>query len=256
MRRLDLALAVASGDVEAELINRHIADMPEIKHVYTSELCNFRTMWSWSRSPDDVEITPEALKCILDNATLMGKKYSAKIPLVEAADQRLKLARLSISVAALLFSTDEKAKKVIVTEEHVKFIVTYLDRIYAKSSFAYDRFSEDDTTNSDCSNDRVGTLRKKFCGLPLTDVNEIAETLRVLPYLDRQTISDYTGLVQADIMPLIRFLTSEHLIERCKGGYRRTPVGMILFDDIKKHPITKDELGKARNAAYGGTSEY
>ena len=256
VRRLDLALAVASGDVSADLINRDLSEMKAVPHTYTSDMCNARTLWIWSRNPDQIEITPEALKVILESAIAMGNKYSSKIPLVESADQRLKLARLSISVAGMLFSTNEDYTKIVVKPEHVKFVVNFLNSIYSKKSFAYDKYSETDKKNSDCSSAVIARLRKEFLLLPLGNNQEqVASSLLDLSYLDRFALADYTGLIAQDLQQLMMFLTTNKLVERCKNGYRRTPVGTALFEDMKVHPLTYEELRDAKNKLYSKT-EY
>ena len=102
VRRLDFAVAVASGEVDADIVNRNISDMPVVEHRYTSDLCNTRVLWAWSRRPDNIVFTQEAAIKILELASKMGKKYSSRIPLVEPADQRIKIARLSASAAACI----------------------------------------------------------------------------------------------------------------------------------------------------------
>ena len=105
-------------------------------------------MWAWSRRPENISFTPEAAQLILENAAKMGKKYSSRIPLVEPADQRLKLARLSIAAAICVYSTDE-GTNVVVKEEHVKFVIGYLNAVYDSKALGYDRFSADEFENSD-----------------------------------------------------------------------------------------------------------
>lgn len=255
VRRLDIAMAVASGDIDARLINRSISEMDEIPHVYTSDACNIRTLWAWSRKPDEVEITPEALKLILTKATEMGEFYSSKIPIVEAADQRLKIARLAISCAAMLVSTDEAYNKIVVKPEHVEYVVSFMTNIYGKQSFAYDRFSDDDRVASDTSDARIDDLRNGFLRIPVSNHNELAQALYRLPYLDKNSLGDYTGLVQADLAQVFKFITNKSLVERCKGGYRRSPLGAAFLDNCKNKPFTNEDKKRAQQLAYAN-SEY
>lgn len=250
VRRLDIAMSVASGDVDPSLVNRSLKDLPPVPHVYTSDLCNTRVLWAWSRKPDDVIITDEATQRILESATEMGAKYSSKIPIVEAADQRIKIARLAVAAACCVFSSDETGEKVIVKPEHVDFVVDFMNELYCTKSFGYDRLSEQDATTSDTSADNISKLRALFLTLPLVDANEMAKILYQLPYFSRATLEDYTGLSKDDLKMLLKYMTNNHLVDKVKGDYRRLPLGTELFENLTTVPITKAEIEAARKDFY------
>lgn len=250
VRRLDIAMSVASGDVNPALVNRSLKDIPEVPHVYTSDVCNTRVLWAWSRGPDDVIITDEATQRILECATQMGATYSSKIPIVEAADQRIKIARLAVAAACCVFSSDETGQKVIVKPEHVDFVVQFMDELYHTKSFGYDRLSEQEATTSDTSADNISKLRALFLTLPLVDANEMAKILYQLPYFSRATLEDYTGLSKDDLKMLLKYMTNNHLVDKFKGDYRRLPLGTELFENLTTVPITKAEIEAARKDFY------
>lgn len=250
VRRLDLAMSVASGDVDPSLVNRSLKDLPPVPHVYTSDLCNTRVLWAWSRKPDDVIITDEATQRILESATEMGAKYSSKIPIVEAADQRIKIARLAVAAACCVFSSDETGQKVIVKPEHVDFVVDFMNELYCTKSFGYDRLSEQDMVTSDTSANNISKLRALFLTLPLVDANEMAKILYQLPYFSRATLEDYTGLSKDDLKMLLKYMTNNHLVDKVKGDYRRLPLGTELFENLTTVPITKAEIEAARKDFY------
>ena len=250
VRRLDIAMSVASGDVDPSLVNRSLKDLPTVPHVYTSDLCNTRVLWAWSRKPDDVIITDEATQRILESATEMGAKYSSKIPIVEAADQRIKIARLAVAAACCVFSSDETGQKVIVKPEHVDFVVDFMNELYCMKSFGYDRLSEQDMVTSDTSANNISKLRSLFLTLPLVDANEMAGILYQLPYFSRATLEDYTGLSKDDLKMLLKYMTNNHLVDKVKGDYRRLPLGTELFENLTTIPITKAEIEAARKDFY------
>ena len=250
VRRLDIAMSVASGDVDPALVNKSLKDIPEVPHVYTSDACNTRVLWAWSRKPDDIIITPEATQCILDCATKMGNEYSSKVPVVEAADQRIKIARLSVAAACCVFSSDETGEKVIVTPEHVNFVVDFMNELYRAKSFGYDKMSEQDSIVSDTSADNISRLRTTFLTLPIVDFNEMAKILYQLPYFNRATLEDYTGLSKDDLRMLLKFLTTNSLVDKIRGDYRRLPLGTELLEDLVNRTVTKDEIEAARKSYY------
>lgn len=249
VRRLDLAMSVASGDVDPALVNKSLKDIPEVPHTYTSDLCNTRVLWAWSRKPEDVKITPEATERILAKATEMGARYSSKVPVVEAADQRIKIARMAVSAACCTFST-ETGEDVIVKPEHVDFVVDFMNELYCAKSFGYDKLSEQDTITSDTSESNIKKLRSTFLTLPIMDFNEMAGILYQLPYFSRMTLEDYTGLSKDDLRMLLKFMTNQHLVDKVKGDYRRLPLGTELLENLVNNPVTKQEIDAARKNFY------
>lgn len=253
VRRLDLAMSVASGDVDPALVNKSLKDIPEVPHRYTSDLCNTRVLWAWSRKPEDIKFTEEATECILRSATEMGSKYSSKIPVVEAADQRIKIARLAVAAACCVFSTSN-GEDVIVTPEHVSFVVDFMNEIYSAKSFGYDKLSEQDSVTSDTSDTNIARLRQQYLTLPIMDFNEMSSILYQLPYFSRMTLEDYTGLSKDDLRMLLKFMTNNHLVDKVKGDYRRLPLGTELFENLVTNKVTKAEVEAARKDFYAAAN--
>lgn len=247
VRRLDFAVAVASGEVESGIVNKSVGDMPLIEHKYTTDKCKLRVMWAWSRRPEDIVFTQEAVKEILESASRMGKKYSSRIPLVEPADQRLKLARLAVSAAACVFSTDN-GTNVIVKKEHVEFVVDYLNSIYDSKALGYDRFSADEFENSDTTEAAMMKLRNDYISLPFTSrsVQDVTKALYQLPYFNRNTLEDATGVDRDELKNLLQFLISSSIIEKAGQDYRRTPLGLAFIEAMLTDQPTETEIREAR----------
>ena len=149
--RFDYILTLGENEVSSEIMNEQ--KFKKIQHIYTTELCHYLILWTWTRKVKDIIFEKEVEEYILSKAIEMSKIYSSEFPLVTGAEQRIKLARMSIAVACRLFSTDEMGEKVIVKKEHVDFILDYLENIYNKSSFSYSLLS--------IPRRRVNELRKK-----------------------------------------------------------------------------------------------
>ncbi|MNG99988.1 MCM2/3/5 family protein [compost metagenome] len=252
VRRLDMAMAVASGDIDPSIVNRPVDEMPTIPHKYTSDICNTRVLWAWSRRPDQIKFDKDAETAILYHATDMGKRYSSKIPIVEAADQRIKIARLAISCAACVFSTDDEAKNVIVKKEHVDFVVKFMDRIYSTRSLGYDKMSEIELEQSDASSASITNLVKKFMAVPAQDFNELVDSLYQLPYFNKSTLEDYTGMDRDDLRILLKFLTTNHLVEKYRSDYRRLPLGTQFLEFMRANKVTPEQVAAARKQLYSG----
>jgi hypothetical protein len=249
VRRLDLVVGVASGDVDISLINRSIHSINKVPHVYTGELCRHRILWCWSRKPTQVHFTTNAELKILQSATEMGRKYSSKIPIVEAADQRLKIARLSIAAAGCMFSTED-GETLIVKEEHVEFVVNYMYRVYDAKNLDYAGFSSSNKTFTKLDDATMEELRSEFVCVPIEDLNSVCDLLYSMAYFNRNELQDATGTSIEDSGKFMSFLLKKRLLERTQRGYRKTPIGIALLKDIAEKPITEEEMKEAKKSRF------
>lgn len=253
VRRLDLVVGVASGDIDDTLINRSIKDFSKVSHTYNTEACKNRVLWCWSRRPQDISFEIDAEEQILKDAVKMGRKYSSQIPIVEPADQRLKIARLSIAAAGCMFSSPD-GKTLVVKKEHVEFVVAYMNKVYDSKNLDYKGYSESTHVELDVTDDRITMLRKKFALLPV-NVNELATTLYDMQYFRRTELQDSTGLENDDLLKVMSFLNINKIIERTMNGYRKLPNGIKLLKTIMDEPITQEEIKAIHKQAYK-SSEY
>lgn len=166
VRRCDIAMTVASGEIDVDLMNQ----VPEeFVPTYDSDSCHALIMFAWSRKSKDIKITKEVEKHILKKSSELSKIYNSSIPLVEPADMRNKLARLTVSLAIRLFAINDD----LIVEpriEHVDAICNFLKSIYNKPRFAYDDYS-----------------RKEFAKTNLTNKLDVAEILNLR---DKDNIED------------------------------------------------------------------
>lgn len=133
--RFDFAMVAAQEDVNSSVINS--ATPPRAPHRATQGLCAALVTWAWSRKPDQVVWNRGVERHVLACAEELGGRYIADPPLVQPENVRVKLARLSVAVAARLFSHDGNGEKVVVLAEHVDAAVELLDMLYGKRWFGY-----------------------------------------------------------------------------------------------------------------------
>ncbi len=243
IRRFDMAITVASGEVDREVVNLSEADRPQAKHVYTSELCQALVLWTWSRATDEIIFEEQAVIDILAAAKRMGQKYTAQIPLVELADQRLKLARLSVALAARTFSTDD-GHRIIVRPCHVAYIESYLDGLYSATSCGYARYSELCT--------QAGKMH---------DEEEVKEVLLKLPYtkdtlrglletnaVTLQAVRDLTSLDREMCQEAVGVLVRKNALKRHRSYYVKTPAmiemlkGLLENGTLENQPSYTEEF--------------
>jgi 5S rRNA maturation endonuclease (ribonuclease M5) len=211
--RFDFAISAAAEDIPLEDINKRRERSTDF--TYTADLCKTLILWSWSRKSEHIKFTKEAENIILAYATTQGRFYSNKIPLVEGANQRIKLAKLAVATACRTFSTSD-GKDVVVTKEHVEFAYDFLEHIYSKSSFDYTGFSNKENKY------------KKAAVKEIAHVKKIIRSSGIAKYLDKPWVSWRSIEEQtADIgitACLRKLVAAKMLEEKSPGKYYKTKI--------------------------------
>jgi len=172
-----------------------------------------------------VQFHADSIKRILECSEALGKKYSSTIPLVERAEQRIKIARLSVALATRLFSTDD-GDRVLVYPRHVDFVNEYLERCYSKPSMAYDQYSASIKKSEEIGEDEVKTLEKSFYKFPnWTNLRDIFLEYQIF----RKTeLMEQLGYGAEDTRELFKWLGKNRLVKSTTAGYVKSP-GFTAF---------------------------
>lgn len=136
--RFDIAMAVSQEDVPFEVLNTTV---PRVDPLWPVHGHRELLAWGWSRKPHQICWDKGVEGAVGQLAASMVQKYDSEIPLVEPADQRMRIAKLAVSVAAQCFSCDESGERLVVRMEHVYCAGQIFSMVYDKRSFAYDLFS-------------------------------------------------------------------------------------------------------------------
>lgn len=241
IRRLDLAIVVASGEVDDYWLNISSKDRPKIPNTFTSELCKNLILWAWSRKPDDIVIPEETEELILEHAAKQGKEYSAQIPLIEAADHRLKLARLSAAVAARTYSSYKG--KLVVRPCHVEFVVSFLNRIYGTKSNGYKLFSSMQIEHTNSQYDKK-EIENQF--------SQIAHAKDLMGFLLESKgfispdIEDWIGCDRETARDIVSSLRRCYAIRRGRKSYIKTEPFIEHLKELlpKSENLTPEFLAK------------
>ena len=232
IRRLDFALTVASGEIPIDWLNRESSEIPEVEHKYNSQACRSLVLWAWSRKPHQIIFEQDAEDEILRVTKKMAKLYTSQIPLVEPADQRFKIARLSVALASRLFSTDN-GENVIVKKNHITFIEYYLNQLYAKQSMAYDQYSNIAKETTELSDDGKVKILMGFEALP--NSIELISVLMNNQSFKKDDIQTQMGYDKGEVTDVIKFLSRNHLIKLFpRIGYVKTGKLITLLKEMKK----------------------
>lgn len=226
VRRLDLALTVASGDVDfASSINVRRDESGDPK--YSSAACRSLILWAWSRRPDQVEFSTDATDLILSSATSMAQRYHASIPLVEPSDQRLKLARLAVAAAARVYSASDDGERIRVEREHVEFVASFLEHVYSSPAMAYDEYSDTMRKGEVLDEDDEDLVRRSINSWENRD--DAIAFLRSVRTFKRQELIDGVGWEPEYARAQLKTMTAHRLIRTVRDGYVKAPAFISLL---------------------------
>jgi hypothetical protein len=227
IRRLDLAVFLQSGDVPKSVLNaEHSATR---RQLITSEVLRNSVLWAWSRRPEQIEITPAAMKRILQLADVLGDKYgyAQDIPLMEPSDLRKKLARMSIALAALVHSTDEEHEKVIVLPEHVEYVSDFVQVVYDNKNARLDVYAAKSKEETELTPEERAIVDKALNDLDFADSApvsaEILDLFRKNEILKPVEIIDMLGYERGQVNSRLSILTKHSMITRTRDGLRKLP---------------------------------
>ncbi len=230
LRRLDLAVFLATKDVDLNEINR-MRSKPKERLVSAAAL-KASVLWAWSRKLDDIVIDDRATEAILDEASRLSGIYGSAedVPLVSPADMRNKLARMVVALAALLHSTDEDHNKIVVQPVHVKFIGAYLDSVYQAKNCRYDVYAGYASQKSKLTDVEAEDILAELNALdtapmgPITAVSR--DTLALYRQHDVLTVSEIADLLDLDrrtVTKRIKVFQKHQLVSKSRHGFHKTP---------------------------------
>lgn len=232
LARFDLCVCLMSGEVSLAEINAR--ERPVVEHKYTSELCNLLVTWAWSRRAEQIEWDPDAEALCLKLATEMSTRYSSVIPLVEGAEQRIKLARLAVACAVRLFSTLD-GDTVLIKPEHVSFVHSFLEKQYRGPGLNYLAFSEVKIADQNLKDEEAVRKVLMDFGKPLID------GFLDHSYVKMSDLEDILGLDKKEVRPIITQLLGQRAIRHSRSAYAKTPAFILLLRkmQLENHPVPK-----------------
>jgi hypothetical protein len=234
--RFDIAMAASGDDVPVELINTSAP--PTVRHRYTSRACEALVLWAWSRTADNVLWDAHVEEQIVEAATELGARYVSEPPLVQVENIRMKLARIAVSMAARLFSTDD-GERLIVRGEHVQAAVEFLDMVYGMESFGYLRHSRKVLAGRKLAEDRKSMVYRYLKENP--GVLHALQTVGSDRFRTRDFV-DFAAMDQYEAQAATRFLMENRMVQRLAKGYMRMEPAMTAilnrFEDEEERRLT------------------
>lgn len=229
--RFDFAMVAAQEDVDSAIINS--ANPPGAPHRATRELSSALVTWAWSRNPDQVHWGRGVERHVLACAEELGGRYIADPPLIQPENVRVKLARLSVAVAARLFSHDGTGQAVVVLKEHVDAAVQLLDLVYGKRWFGYADHSKKEIRARQSARDY-----EEQCRLFLAGNEPILDTLKTTindTQFRARDFSEFGGMDPETGTQAVASLLRMGMVRRRSKGYiQMTPELIRIVRDLEE----------------------
>lgn len=243
VRRFDIAIIVASGEVGDKWLNMALADRPKRKHRYTSEFCRNLILWAWSRTEHNVEIPDDTEAEILKQASAMSRKFCSQIPLVEPADHRLKLLRLATALAARTFSSTDNGNTLYVRPCHVAYVAQFMDKIYSAPMFGYDSFSR--LILGEGKLEEIDAVKAYLRKLPHS--RDVVRNLLEMGAVSVYIMQDLTGQDRDEAQAHVSELLRKGAIKRSRNGYVKTAGFIALLKELTQEALENKTVSDKTN---------
>jgi len=227
--RFDMAMTVASKEVDTLVMNERKNENTTSRR-YPSSACRTLINWTWTRRAEHVKWRTGAETAVLDAAVALGNSYREDPPLIQAANVRLKIARIAVALAARTVSTDKNFEHVIVTKQHVLDAVKFMDIIYGNPHFGYRELSEEavrDRHTAKKTTVQVETFLRSKPGLSKF-LRESAGHFR------RQDMEDMLNWSRENANSVINTLYSARMIRRNQANIHINPELHQLVREIEE----------------------
>lgn len=238
IRRFDFVILASESDVPSDIINRPLATREKVPQLLLPDVLRKSISWAWTRTAAQVTFTPDAVKAVFESTRRLVSTYGSArdIPLVANADTRKKVARLATALAALLHSTDETHKRIVVLPEHVQYVDRFLVEIYSHANCQLDLYSKIQEEEGSLSEDEYAAFLSDLRGEATTSVDTPIPMDKKLEII-RSFLRNPEGISRVDLAAelqvtaqwasnLVKFLRENKLIKtkHGRGGcYRATP---------------------------------
>jgi len=232
IRRFDIVIAVASGEVPISVVNStHTSIKP---HTYKTDECAELVQWAWSRKEHQINILPETIEEALKSATRLSNDYSSACPIVEPSDQRLKMLRMATALACRTFSTED-GEVVIVRKCHVELIEELMQRLYRSKALGYYDYSQAAKGEDYVSNKVEVTV----CLSNLPHAKDCVRGLLEADVINGYDVCNFTEVPLDRANEVIGVLARNNCIKRAKrGGYRKTGAFIELLKELDHNGLS------------------
>ena len=261
IRRFDIGGFMSSSDQSSDVVNQSSSKRTRtVQKVFPAVLRNL-VCWAWTRKTENILFEEESKDRVFAIAKELTIIYgSAKnIPLV-TTDVRHKIARLSVALATLLHSTDDKHEKVVVRVEHVDYINKLMQEMFNHENCCLNVYAELKRENATLSDKEykefISMIIEEGMGREGNGQVILNDDMRII-FLDfaNNDVVERTQLAEAldidadNVTKKLKILKDYNLIRGRSGkrGYRKTAKfnkilrKMLLDKSLQRVDYKKEE---------------
>jgi len=236
--RFDYAVGVMAGEIDDDVLHTNVNDIQRADNPYTKTLCKNLILWIWTRKPKEIVITSEVEKYILKRSIEFCADWVADIPLVESADQRLKITRIAAAIAGRTYSTEDGVH-LLVQKHHIDDAIAFLYKIYKSPSLDYYEYSIDKAKTFIDDEDMENLVSHFTASFGANSITIAAWCLSSNTF-QKSTIKISLNLESSEVDQLMSLLISNKFIDIVWGSkYRKTPMGRKFFRIVAKQDVSK-----------------
>jgi hypothetical protein len=205
--------------------NTHIDPFWTAPEHFDEGVYKSRIRWIWSRNPNNIIIREPVGRYIVEQANAMNQLYDSHIKIF-GTEAWKKIARLAVTVAGYVVSTDDSFENIIVEPEHVDYAVAFLRKIYDNPTFRLKEYVEHERKYATIDDDGVALLQDVFIKCPalLYHLEQVDRTTK-------NTLQAATGMTN----------------EQYNAQINRLVAGMfVTFNKYDIIPTERFRLGMAR----------
>ena len=227
MRRFDIVICAARGEVEVSEVNRLQAERGEIvPHRITPEYLKASIARAWTRRPEHIIWSDGAEAAVMDMATKLQKKYGCgDLPVIDI-DAKDKVARGAVAIATMLISTDERFETVIVKPEHAHWIGMYLSGIYSAQAAMLDKHAQVASKMEHIADLELDIILQEWQKLNPPEPEHLAEMAILIAEgegIERDVLAAQVGVTPQQISTLIQKFKQHRFVKSTRKGYYATP---------------------------------
>jgi hypothetical protein len=240
IRRFDFAVFMKASDVDPEQYN---AQLPTYPSFVDAETLKNSILFAWSRKPEHVIFNAGTVDKLLEVATELSKIYgnASDVPLVSPSDQRNKVARLAVALAALTHSVDESGERIVVWPGHVEYIGTYLKALYNSPGCGLNYYARLAIKEEDIDDDRYERLTAALKEIKtLNGANKFYEFVKLFAqnnYVRQNDIENMLAIEKEEAKAIAAQLTKMRMVQLTSGGYRKTARFNAYIGKLFEHGV-------------------
>lgn len=173
---------------------------------FTEEEYRTRIRWIWSRKSNNIILSDEVERYIVERSNILNKQYASHIKIFGTETWK-KLSRIAISVAGYLVSTDDTYQNIIVEKEHIDYAEKILVDLYDNPTFKLKEYVEMERRYSETDEEAVEYLKDIAIKYP-----SVIQHLEMNSSTTRNSLAAVAGLSSDEINKVVNNLVRGYFV--------------------------------------------